>query len=145
MNLSHRHEIRDARMRSSHVPVPDRFAGIANDPTANEAWQPSEAYLAMMRKSVARKCAANTQQKANYIAGDLTEMQLKALNAMLRPKMTATDIASIMAVSPANARSPISALRVKGYVSSVRVKGINLWTRTKKAVQYDMGKGPKNG
>jgi len=137
MNLSHRHEIRESRMRSSHVPVPDRFAGIANDPTSDEAWQPSEAYLAMIRKSVSRKCTANTQQKVKYVAGDLTACHLNALKAITKDGMTASEIAAGAGVEAANVRTAISALRVKGYVNSVCVKGINLWTRTGKAVKYN--------
>jgi len=137
MNLSHRHEIREARMRSSHVPVPDKFSNIANDPTSIDSWQPSEAYLAMIRKSVSRRCTANTQQKVKYVAGDLTAWHLNALKAITNDGMTAREIAAGAGVEAANVRVAISALRVKGYVSSVRVKGINLWTRTGKEVQYN--------
>jgi hypothetical protein len=137
MQLTHRTEGRDARIRSNYVPVPKATVQQSQrDITASARFKFSEDYKAAISSAKDRSCAARNQQTASYVAADLTAPQLDCVLAVKSSRMTGRQVgAASSGLSMRQANSALMGLQAKGYVTPEWFKGIKVWTRTDKLVE----------
>jgi len=108
-------------------------AQVKYDPTSKRSYTLGPKFLAMIEAERARQHKHDERKdagKTEYVAGDLTALQLTSLEAFTRPDMTARQISEAIGRSRQYAQSSLSALEVKGYVNSRWDGGSKLWSRT---------------